>query len=123
MEKKKYWGYHLLLNCSGCRHSSITDPENIKKFIQHLVEEIDMVAYKDPVIEHFATHDPDKAGYTFVQLIETSHIAGHFVDKDDTAYIDIFSCKPYDLDKAMNMVYMYFRPTDMGEVYLTRHAG
>lgn len=120
--ENKYWGYHLILDCAGCRHSTITDPDNIKKFIKHLIEEIDMVAYGEPIVAHFATHDPDKAGWTFVQLIETSNITGHFVDKDDTAYLDIFSCKEFDIEKAEAIVYMYFNPKNMRRVFLNRQA-
>lgn len=35
-----------------------------------------------------------------MQLIETSLISAHFVDSTKNAYIDVFSCKPYDVDVA-----------------------
>ncbi len=50
-----------------------------------------MGSYEEPVLEHFATHDLSKAGYSLVQLIETSPITGHFVDKNGDAYLDVFS--------------------------------
>ena len=59
-----YWGYHLILDCKGGDLDQIQSKENIKLFVEELVAEIDMVAYGDPVIEHFATHQPDKAGYS-----------------------------------------------------------
>ena len=31
-----------------------------------------------------------------LQLIETSLISGHFANDSNRAYLDIFSCKPYD---------------------------
>ena len=61
-----YWGYHLILDCKGCNRASITSSVNIKNFVQHLVKSIEMVAYGDPIIEHFATHDPEKAGFSLV---------------------------------------------------------
>jgi S-adenosylmethionine/arginine decarboxylase-like enzyme len=36
------------------------------------------------------------AGYSMVQLIETSLISGHFANYTNRAYLDIFSCKGYD---------------------------
>jgi hypothetical protein len=36
------------------------------------------------------------AGYSMVQLIETSLISGHFANDTNSAYLDIFSCKGYD---------------------------
>ena len=36
------------------------------------------------------------AGYSMIQLIETSLISGHFANDTNRAYLDIFSCKGYD---------------------------
>lgn len=49
-----------------------------------------MQAYGEPQLNHFATHEPEAAGYTLTQLIETSLISGHFVDKNGDCYLDIF---------------------------------
>ena len=47
--------------------------DNIKKFVEVLVKEIDMAASDEPTIKYFATHNEDAAaGYSLVQLIETS---------------------------------------------------
>ena len=117
-----YWGYHLMLDCSGCDHAAITSGENIARFTKELVKRIDMVAYGDPVIEHFATHDPEKAGYSMVQLIETSNICAHFVDKDDTMYLDVFSCKPFSNEVVMDTVKEFFGAKKLRLNYITRHA-
>ncbi len=121
-EKIGYWGYHLILDCQGCVRSEIASRDNLKAFIKTLVEEIDMKAYGEPVLEHFATHDADKAGYSLVQLIETSSITGHFVDKNGDAYIDIFSCKPFEIETAKEVVTRYFHPKKIKIHYLTRQA-
>lgn len=117
-----YWGFHTLLDVAGCRHESVTDPEHIKAFIKDLVKRIDMVAYGEPIVEHFATHDPIKAGWSAVQLIETSSITMHMVDHDNTGYIDIFSCKPYDINVAVEIVKEYFGAESVRINYLTRQA-
>lgn len=121
-EKVGYWGYHLILDCQGCDRKEISNRENLKAFIRSLVEEIDMKAYGEPVIEHFATHADDKAGYSLVQLIETSSITGHFVDSNGDAYIDIFSCKPFSIETAKGVVTKYFHPQKIKVHYLTRQA-
>lgn len=71
----KYWGYHLMLDCSDCDREKITSKENIINFTKELVKIIDMKAYGDPIVVHFAEHDPTKAGYCLLHLIETSNIA------------------------------------------------
>jgi S-adenosylmethionine decarboxylase len=114
-----YWGYHLMLDCSGC--SGIDDKDNIYKFIKDLVEQIDMVAHGEPIIEHLLQGDP-KQGYSLMQLITTSNICGHFMELDGTAYFDIFSCKPFNVETAKTVVDDYFHPVKMRVNYLTRHA-
>ena len=118
----KYWGYHLMLDCAACDVDKITDKQNIINFTKELVKRIDMVAYGEPVIEHFATHDPAKAGFSMVQLIETSNIAMHSVDRDNTMYLDVFSCKPYDGEVVVKLVAEYFGAKKIRKSYLTRQA-
>jgi len=74
----EYWGYHLILDCTECDASKIRDAENIRLFVKTLVKEIDMKAFGEPIIEHFGSHNPAVAGYSLMQLIETSSITGHF---------------------------------------------
>lgn len=117
-----YWGYHLIIDARSCDIAAITDPNCLKEFVSSLVRKIEMKAYGQPVIEHFATHEPDKAGYSLVQLIETSSITAHFVDKNGDAYIDIFSCKPFSIETAKQVIERFFSPVAMRIAYLTRQA-
>lgn len=116
------WGYHLIVDCRACDISRITDRDNIIAFVKTLVERIDMRAYGEPILEHFATHDPDKAGYSLVQLIETSNITAHFVDKNGDAYVDIFSCKSFDPNVALAVIDEFFQPEYRHEIMFYRAA-
>lgn len=104
------WGYHLLLDCWKGDIAKITDKENIKNFVSTLVDEIKMKAYGPTFCEHFATHDPEKAGFSMFQMIETSNISGHFVDKNGDFYIDVFSCMEFDQKKVVTVVNNFFKP-------------
>ena len=66
---------------------SVTSKDNVLNFLKELVVEIDMVSLV--LVEHFATHDPKKAGM-FFQMIETSNISGP-CDINGDGYIDVFS--------------------------------
>lgn len=115
-----HWGYHLMLDCSGCSHRAITDYDTIYRFTKKLVHDIDMVTYGEPQIVKFGSGN--KAGYTLVQLIETSNICAHFVDQDDTMYLDVFSCKPYDTEAVKYLVEEFFCPTEIRKNFITRQA-
>jgi S-adenosylmethionine/arginine decarboxylase-like enzyme len=79
---KDTWGYHLLLDCTNGDKELISSKDNVYKFIKELVVAIDMVAFGEPWIERFATHDLSKSGISFCQMIETSNITGHFVESN-----------------------------------------
>ena len=70
-----------------------------------------MVAYGEPIIEHFATHCHEAAGYTLLQMIETSNIAAHFAENIGQVYIDVFSCKAFDVEVALEICKKHFKPT------------
>ena len=109
-------------DCASCDRDLITSKDNIYNFIKDLVPAIDMVAFGEPMIEHFATHAEDKAGFSFCQMIETSNITGHFVDADGNFYIDVFSCKPFDNDTVIQVVDKYFKPEKVRMHYISRDA-
>jgi S-adenosylmethionine decarboxylase len=116
-----FWGYHLMLDCSGCDIKSIASRDTIHKFTKDLVERIDMIAHGEPIIEYMLPGDP-KQGYSLVQLITTSNICAHFLDLDGTAYFDIFSCKVFDIETAKGVVEEYFKPVKVRVNFITRNA-
>ena len=119
---KDTWGYHLLLDCTSGDVQLISSKENVYKFIKELVVAIDMVAFGEPWIERFATHDQSKAGISFCQMIETSNITGHFVESNGNFYIDVFSCKPFNNDTVIETVNKYFKPEKVRMHYISRDA-
>jgi S-adenosylmethionine/arginine decarboxylase-like enzyme len=115
-----YWGYHLVLDCGKCDISAITDADNVTHFAKELVKRIDMVAYGEPQVVNFGSGN--KAGFTLVQLIETSNICAHFCNDTGDMYLDVFSCKPYNKEMVIETVKEYFKPETVRETYLTRQA-
>lgn len=118
--ENNHWGYHLVLDCAECDHNAITSHDVIYNFTKQLVADINMIAYGEPQIVNFGTGN--KAGYTLVQLIETSNICAHFVNENDTMYLDVFSCKPYDDETVVRLVEKYFGAKKIRRSYLTRQA-
>jgi S-adenosylmethionine/arginine decarboxylase-like enzyme len=93
------WGWHLVLNLYDCRPERIRSAEVIRQFVIDLCDRIEMRRFGEPTIVNFGD-DPRVAGYSLVQLIETSNICAHFADESSAVYIDIFSCKKFDPEKA-----------------------
>lgn len=114
----KPWGFALSLDLAKCKPSAIRCPYTIKDYSSALVKRIDMVPYGQPHIVRFGSGN--KAGYTLVQLIETSNITGHFCEEDNAAFLDIFSCKPYDLEEAIRITKDFFEPQIIHRHYVER---
>ena len=117
-----HWGYHTLLDCGGCDLQAITNPKVLTAWVKELVERIKMVPYGEPQVIHFGKNEYHLAGWTVIQLIETSNIIAHFNDNTGEGYIDIFSCKDYDIEDAISVVVEYFNPKKIRKTFLTRQA-
>jgi len=121
MQSKQNWGQHLILDLGGC-NGNIALKESIRAFVAELVDAIDMVAYGEPIIEHFATHSQEAAGYSLVQLIETSAISAHFSDHNRDVYLDVFSCKSFNSNRVVQVVDKYFEPKSIYMLSIGREA-
>jgi len=119
MNNNHFWGFHTTIDAHACDINAVRDGELIAKFLTHLVDEIDMIAYGSPQVVHFG--EDNKAGWTGVQLISTSNIIGHWCDEGD-CYFDVFSCRPYDVSKVEKLFCEYFKPQRIRTNYLTRQA-
>ena len=69
-----HWGYHTLLDCGGCDLQAITNPKVLTAWVKELVDRIEMVPYGEPQVIHFGKNEYHLAGWTVIQLIETSNI-------------------------------------------------
>lgn len=116
-----YWGYHLILDCSGLDSDRIKDPVRLDSWIKQLVADIDMKAHGDPVITYNG-EEPYHSGYTVVQIITTSSIVAHFIDNPASCYLDVFSCKPFDFETVKQSMVNNFGAKRMRQYYITRQA-
>jgi S-adenosylmethionine/arginine decarboxylase-like enzyme len=94
IEEGKAWGLSTIVDLQDCRPEAIRDHAHIKAYVVALCTLIGMKRYGDCQIVHFG--EGRVAGYSMIQLIETSLISGHFANDTNRAYLDIFSCKGYD---------------------------
>lgn len=117
------WGQHLIVDMAGCDARAMRDRDAIARFSRDLVAAVGMKTWGAPRIEHFAAHAPDAAGYTLVQLIETSSVTAHFAEARAEIYLDLFSCKRFSEDAALAACRRHFRPRRWSVATLLREAG
>jgi S-adenosylmethionine/arginine decarboxylase-like enzyme len=110
MNKKtdKIFGYELLLNVYDCDLDVLQSKEKLTEYVTELCKLIDMKKYGETLLEYFGTAKAHTKGYSLMQFIETSAIIGHFSEFWKIAYINIFSCQPYDHKKAKVFTKKFF---------------
>lgn len=89
------WGLATSIDIYECDGQIIRDAEKIRQFVVELCDLIGMKRFGETQIVHFG-EDERVAGYSMMQLIETSLISAHFANLTNTVYLDVFSCKMYD---------------------------
>ena len=93
--QENVWGISSSIDIYECDPETIRNAEKIRQFVVELCDLIEMKRYMDTLVVHFG-EDEKVAGFSMVQLIETSLISAHFANLTNTTYLDVFSCKPYD---------------------------
>jgi len=102
------FGTELILDLHGCDPATIRSRKKIDTFVRRLCRLIKMKRYGEPLIEHFGHQNPITSGYSLVQLIETSCVSAHFSEGKDSVYLNIFSCKAFDPDQALEFSKDFF---------------
>ena len=116
----RYWGYHLIVNAGKCDPVAIRSKSTIESFAKALVKKIRMKAFGPPKVVRFG--QCELLGNTLVQLIETSNITAHFVESSNDVYLDVFSCKPFNKQHALDVFKEFFKPVTIEMTFLERQA-
>ena len=93
--KQSAWGIASSFDIYNCDPEAIRSAERIRQFVVELCDLIEMKRFGETTVVNFG-EDERVAGYSMVQLIETSLISAHFANMTNTVYLDVFSCKPYE---------------------------
>lgn len=103
---EKYWGYHLTVDALCISSDNFDDKEHAQKFVDELVERIDMVKFGP--LHFYIFGEGNKQGPSAFQLISTSNISWHACNSTGSFYLDIFSCKEFDDSVALEVFSKYY---------------
>lgn len=103
----KPWGQLLSLNLYDCDFKLLVSPKSLRKFCFKLCKKIKMIPYGPPIIKKFGKGKLN--GYSLMQFIETSTITIHLDEFGLRAFIDIFSCKIFDINIAQKFSQEFFK--------------
>lgn len=106
---QNYYGLYLGVDCDSC-NNLIKDVEIVKDFLKSLTERLGMIAALPPMVDRIPGEKENQIGISGVQMLTTSSITIHTNDMFQDAYIDIFSCREYDVDVAIQFIKAWFDP-------------
>src|SRR3989344_5863181 len=100
MNRSECWGQLTHIDLFECDVNLLLSKEKLAEFSLILCEKIKMKPHGKPIIDRFG--EGDLFGLSSVQFIETSTITTHLDDRGRRAFIDVFSCKTFDENLAVN---------------------
>lgn len=107
-QEKKAWGLSSSIDLHDCDPDLIRDEKKIKEFVIELCDLIDMRRFGECIVVNFGENE-EVAGFSMMQLIETSLISAHFANKTNRVFLDVFSCKYYSPQKATEFAKKFFK--------------
>ena len=121
----KPYGFELILDLHGCDVSTFTR-QSLAEYFAALCEAIDMkrcdLHFWDdegvPLEEQQTA--PHTKGISAVQFILTSSIVIHTLELLEAAYVNIFSCKPFDRDVAEKLTKEWFGAKECRATFIER---
>ena len=114
------FGWELIMDLYECDPNRISSEESIKRYAQEMCHVIEMIPYGEPMTPYFGEKQEHTKGYSLLQFIETSSITGHFSENTGAVYINIFSCKPYDMEKAEEFTKVFFKAKRINSRFIIR---
>ena len=106
-EKNQLWGVASSIDIYECNPETIRSAEKIRQFVEELCDLIEMKRFGETLVVNFGEEER-VAGFSMVQLIETSLISAHFANMTNAVYLDVFSCKPYDIKLVEEFAMRFF---------------
>lgn len=102
------FGLHLMVDGYGCNPQCLQDINLIYNLLDELPQKIDMTKIMPPYVFKYEGKKPEDWGLSGFVLIAESHISIHTFPEKNYLSLDIFSCKKFDIDKALTQVKEYF---------------
>ncbi len=100
MDRSECWGQLTHIDLFDCDRELLLSEAKLAEFSLTLCEKIKMKPHGKPIVDRFG--EGDLFGLSAVQFIETSTITTHLDDQGCRAFIDVFSCKKFDENAAVN---------------------
>lgn len=107
-KSERGYGPHLMLDLNDCDPRILDDLDLCFKFLDAVPEKLSMTKITSPYVFRYAGLVPEEQGITGVVVIAESHVSLHTYPIKHYAFVDIFSCKPFEVEMAKQFCAEYF---------------
>ncbi len=112
MEKMVEVGVHLVLDGYTRDTTVIGNVGYIRDFLDDFPVHMGMTKVTAPYVFQYQGGSPQESGISGIVIIAESHISIHTFPAHGYISVDIFSCKPFDVDEAIRKLTEYFHLAD-----------
>lgn len=114
MKKPQPFGPHLMLEAYNCPPEVLNDANLAYKILDELPEKIKMHKMIKPyVVFAEGNGHKDPGGWSGFVLIQESHISLHTFIKRRFVTVDVYSCKDFDIEFAIQYFKDMFKTDDV----------
>jgi len=98
------FGQHLTIDASSCNRKKLTDQSLVYDILNNLPKKLGMHRMTLPQAVKWLDPGATIPGISGFVMIAESHISIHTFPEKDYVFIDVFSCKGFDVDNAIKLL-------------------
>lgn len=106
------FGPHVTIDLKGCPKEILSDYNLHFNYLKMLPELIEMTPITQPYVFPYSGLVPEDSGITGILIIAESHLSIHSFEEKGYSFVDIFSCKEFNVEKAIKITLDIFKPID-----------
>ena len=111
---------HLVIDGYGGDIDKMWDEDLVRDFLYQYPESLDMTRITEPKVLRYDAPKSEDSGVSGFVIIAESHISIHTFPRKNYINIDIFSCRPFNHERALTDVKDLFGLTDVKTWLLER---
>ena len=107
--KNESFGPHLMLDLRKCDKEKLSDYNLVFDILHDLPVKIGMTKITQPYVFPYSGLIPEDKGITGTVIIAESHISIHTFQEKDYCFVDVFSCKNFNVDFTAEYIIKAFQ--------------
>ena len=111
---------HLVIDGYGGDIDKMWDEDLVRDFLYRYPESLGMTRITEPKVLRYEAPKSEDSGVSGFVIIAESHISIHTFPRKDYINIDIFSCRPFDHERALEDVKDLFGLAEVNTWLLNR---